>query len=527
MKKLFKKKFNIKNFDLKKSLRKTWGIIKYTFLITIYGIYLIVQLFAKKLKFLKKVENFLYNLMNKLDNPAKGQISKTELIDLSIQNMISKKNRFIVTVGGMTVGIAGIVFLVSVGYGLQAMVINRVARLEEMKQTDVSVLPGSKLFLNDDTLRSFNEVENVELALPQIAVVGKVNFNESVTDMAVYGVTREYLEQSAIAPVQGKIFDNNELKTDVVVTKENVEISQDEDTTPTDDELLGDFVEVEGESDLEVTFIVSKVKFPESMNDKQAVVNRSFLTVLAIDEEEAVGQTFSVTFVATDRSELGVQSRIESTTEEYEIIGITPDDATPLFYVPFIHLRVLGIEDYSQVKVVVNEERNLPEARRTIEAQGFGTSSVVDTVAEIEGFFSTTRTILALLGTVALMVAGLGMFNTLTVSLLERTREIGLLKAMGMKSDEVRELFLAESMLMGSLGGFLGILVGLLFGKFLELLLSIYASINGAGTVTIIDMPILFVISIITISFLVGIITGIYPAMRATKISALNALRYE
>jgi putative ABC transport system permease protein len=82
-------------------------------------------------------------------------------------------------------------------------------------------------------------------------------------------------------------------------------------------------------------------------------------------------------------------------------------------------------------------------------------------------------------------------------------------------------------MLMGSLGGFLGILVGLLFGKFLELLLSIYASINGAGTVTIIDMPILFVISIITISFLVGIITGIYPAMRATKISALNALRYE
>jgi ABC-type antimicrobial peptide transport system permease subunit len=195
--------------------------------------------------------------------------------------------------------------------------------------------------------------------------------------------------------------------------------------------------------------------------------------------------------------------------------------------VPFIHLRVLGIDNYSQVKVVAKDDKDLPTIRQEIEAQGYGTTSVVDTVAEIEGLFSTMRTVLALLGTIALLVAGLGMFNTLTVSLLERTREIGLLKAMGMKSDEVRELFLAESMIMGSLGGFLGIIVGLIVGKILELGLSIYASANGAGAVKIIDMPILFVISIISISFIVGIITGIYPAMRATKISALNALRYE
>jgi ABC-type lipoprotein release transport system permease subunit len=64
-------------------------------------------------------------------------------------------------------------------------------------------------------------------------------------------------------------------------------------------------------------------------------------------------------------------------------------------------------------------------------------------------------------------------------------------------------------------------------GKIIEFLLSIYALINGVGTITIINMPILFAIFIILLSFFVGVITGIYPAKRATKISALNALRYE
>lgn len=522
---------------MKKSQKKTlkfkgigksiFGLIKYILLITVYGLYLLIQKVTNKLKFLKFLEKFFYTLINALETKESGQISKIELIDLAIKNMTSKKNRFLVTVGGMTVGIAGIVFLVSIGYGLQSLVTNRVARLEEMKQADVSVLPGSRLFLNDDTLSSFREIEDVDLALPQIAVVGKINFNNSVTDMAVYGVTREYLEQSAIAPISGQIFDNNELETDIVVTKELIEESSLDTTIPSEYDLTDDFIEIEGESESDSTLQISKVQFPESLKDRGAVVNRSFLRVLAIDEQDALDKTFSVTFVSTNKSLEGDQERIESNAVDYKIIGITPDDATPLLYVPFIHLRALGITNYSQIKIAVDQDRNLPQVRQTIEAKGFNTSSVVDTVAQIEGLFSTVRTVLGLLGTIALLVAALGMFNTLTVSLLERTREIGLLKAMGMKADEVRDLFLAESMIMGSLGGFLGLVIGLSLGKVLELLLSAYAVLNGAGRVTIIDIPILFALSIFLISFFVGVATGIYPARRAKKISALNALRYE
>ncbi|MFA5623225.1 MAG: ABC transporter permease, partial [Candidatus Dojkabacteria bacterium] len=162
-------------------------ISKFILLISIYSLFLGVKKLATKLKFLSIIQNFLNKIILLLDPHNPDKISQIELINLAIKNMTSKKNRSIVTIGGMTVGIAGIVFLVSIGYGLQALVIDRVARLDEMRQTDVSVLPGSNLYLDDEVLDSFQEITSVELALPQIAVVGKVNYNNSMTDMAVYG----------------------------------------------------------------------------------------------------------------------------------------------------------------------------------------------------------------------------------------------------------------------------------------------------------------------------------------------------
>lgn len=513
--------------SIKKGIQRFLDIFVYMILISTYVAYLVVRKISTKLKFLSPLENFLSKLIILIDPPKKGNISRVELIDLAIRNMTSQKNRLYVTVGGMTIGIAAIVFLVSIGYGLQSLVISRVARLEEMKQTDVTVLPGSNLYLNDDVIKSFQGIPNVKLVLPQIAVVGKVNYNNSLTDMAVYGVTKDYLTESAIAPVIGKAFESNDIMTNIKANKQEQEEITENTTQPTDQQLMDEMIIVPGESDIGDKITISKVIFPVEFKDTDAVVNRGFLKVLGIQESEALNKSFSVSFISTSKSLDDIQSRMESTSVDYTIIGVTPDETTPLFYVPFIHLKSLGITNYSQVKVVVDKEQNLANVRTEIEAQGFATSSVVDTVTQINSLFSVLRTILALVGTIALLVAALGMFNTLTVSLLERTREIGLLKSMGMKSNEVRDLFLAESMTMGLLGGFLGIILGLVIGKILELLLSIYGLISGVGSISIINMPILFAVFIIVLSFLVGVLTGVYPAKRATRISALNALRYE
>ena len=579
--------------------------------------------------------------------------------------MKSKRTRTSITVGGMTIGIGAIVFLVSMGYGFERLVITRVARLDEMKQADVSPQPGGKVKINDQTLANFKEITSVDMALPLIAVVGRVNYLNSVTDMAVYGVTTDYLKQSAIKPVDGKVFESNELSFDVsslrgqvagVSTEQKVgvigEKIQDVDfiidpgtwirvrkNPSTTGKIIGYTKRVEGspqgeevwggkyESDdgigtfgetedgkmigkwmkAEVLLWKSEKCDPATQGDceggkylvardedntqiqkagyfaeigltlsgvnisepkvlgvssdasgsagvnwvdiaseagiikpaetktvdlstsakREAVVNRAMLSVLGIKEAEALGKKFMTTFVVVGDLLSDPSANIESSSAEYTIVGVIPEEKTPFFYVPFLDLRSLGITNFSQAKVVVKDQNELVKTRRQIESMGYMTRSVADTVAQINSLFATARTVLMLLGMVALSVAALGMFNTLTVSLLERTREVGLMKAMGMKSSEVSELFLTESMIMGFLGGILGIIFGWVLGRLLGIFLSFFAIIKGVGFVDISYIPLPFVFVIIFLSLLVGLVTGIYPARRATKISALNALRYE
>lgn len=670
-----------------KTLKNTfWHFLSFTLLLIIYlfNAQVVMRLsntrfFPRKLSgaFAPKWSHFYLKAVSLLDRKT-GSISRLDLIELSIRNMQVKKVRSFVTIGGMAIGIGAIVFLVSVGYGLEQLVISRVARLEEMKQADVSLQTGSKIRIDDKTLASFKNIPQIELSLPLIAVVGRVNYQNSVSDMAVYGVTTQYLQQSAIKPVQGKVFDSNELAMEVpsevpalaeanppkgqvagvstqtakmgekiqdiefTITPNNwVRVRENPDSKSkilgytkrtegkyqgeeywggsyeSDDETgkagtsesgepLGKWVkakvylweskkcEVSSQGCAEGKFVVLKenetqiqkegyfaeinvqlsgmdVVSPQVLGvsttattatqsasetlasgwvdiaseagiikpletktvelgtsaKKQAVVNRAMLKVLGLKETEAVGKKFNASFVVVGDLLADSKQPVESAPSEYTIVGVTPDEKTPLFYVPFVDLRSLGITNYSQVKVVVKDGTSLTKVRRQLEAMGYVTRSVADTVAQINSLFATAKAILALLGMVALAVAALGMFNTLTVSLLERTREVGLMKAMGMRSSEVQELFLTESMIMGFFGGILGIILGFVVGKVLGLILSLFAIFKGVGMIDISYIPFSFVIIVVVLSLLVGILTGIYPARRATKISALNALRYE
>lgn len=656
-----------------------WKMISFLLLLTLYlsakGMSYIGnwRFFPTFLKYrLKKPLLGLYTKATKLlDFHKTGAISRIDLIELSIRNMKVKKTRTMITIGGMAIGIGAIVFLVSIGYGLQQLVITRVARLEEMRQADISPQAGGKLKINDKSLSDFKEIFNVEKTLPLIAVVGRVNYQNSVSDMAVYGVTSDYLTQSAIKPIEGKIFDSNELKAELpkttgqvagVSTEKKVGNYGDDiqsidytiepsewirvrekpsktgkilgytkrvEGNPAGTEVWGDtyqdndlgksgfdendkplgrwikapvllwkqeacdsktqgdceegkyliardesgqqtqttgyFAEVHiqvagvnikepqvlgvetqtnnqsttatADASVEWVDIASEagvIKPPETKTislaanaKRQAVVNRAMLKVMGLSEKDAVGKKFNASFVVVGDLLADNQEKMESAATEYTIVGVTPEDKTPIFYVPFMDLRSLGITNFSQVKLVVNNQSDLDKVRKQVEAMGFITRSVADTVAQINSLFATAKTILALLGMVALTVAALGMFNTLTVSLLERTREVGLMKAMGMKSSEVQELFLTESMIMGFLGGILGILGGWILGKLAGVILSFFAVFKGVGLVDISYLPPTFVFIVVLLSLIVGIATGIYPAKRATKISALDALRYE
>lgn len=566
----------------------------------------------KRFPQVKGLRRAVIRFSDTLDRPSPvPTISRLDIIQLAVKNMKQKKTRTFITIGGMTIGIATIVFLLAIGYGLQSLVVNRVARLEEMRQLDITIPPGSNLTITEGTLRDLARITDVESVAPVIALVANASYQNSSTDLVAYGVTRDYLEQSAIRPIRGEMFVQNDIVLPNPAPAQTSSTEQDSEAGAVEISLIDDaWIEVRDQSSphaqllgytqesgqtieavpvtgeeylinqilsdrwyrvtvlswseqedsygpdrneagvqrsitgyipatsvetsTEVAEVAAgdsvtvtrKVDLPANVSN-QVVVNRAALSVLGLTEDAAVGTEFQLSFVATGELLSNKNEKLQSNPINYKIIGITPDDNSPVIYVPFIDLRALGINNFSQVKLSVNHESRLERVREHVENLGFNTRSVSDTVSQINSLFSTARVMLALLGTVALSIASLGMFNTLTVSLLERTREVGLMKAMGLKPAEVRELFLAESMIMGSLGGFLGLTSGFAIAKILEVLISIFTIVRGVGYVTIVNVPPLFALAIIFVSFFVGLLTGIFPARRSAKISALNALRYE
>ncbi len=433
------------------------------------------------------------------------QIAYIDLVELAFKNMFLKKMRTLITVGGIALGIAFIVFLISIGYGIERLVMSRVATLEQLKQIDVTPTISTNVVIDDDILSKFKSIQDVESVYPVINIAGKVIYNNSNLDVVVYGAQKDYLSQTALVPNQGRVFDSNSIESEVPPQVVSSPVS-----FPGTDEANGPNEKL--------------VNIPGAA--KELVVNETFLKSLNISVENALNKSLTLKFIVTGQL-LDDEDKIETNYIPYRIIGILPQGETPVVYVPLNDVKEIGLTRYSTASLVLKNSERVAITRGQIELMGFRTSSVMDTIVQIEALFTTVRTLLGLVGLTALVVSTLGMFNTLTVSLLERTREVGLMKAMGMRSDEVQDLFVIESISMSILGGLVGILIGVGTGKILSLILTIVSQTRGFDGVDVAYVPFEFLFAIMMLSVFVGMTTGYIPSRRANKISALNALRYE
>jgi len=283
--------------------------------------------------------------------------------------------------------------------------------------------------------------------------------------------------------------------------------------------------------DLEATTDTPKALVPLKLPTtalKEVLVNKDFLKLMNIDQRSAVDKTMKLSFVYFTKN--ADNENVKQATEqvEYKIVGVLNDNLeTPIMYVPLRDLKPINLNSYNTLKVIASSRETVNTLRKQIETSGYTTTSVLDVIVQIENIFQTVKIVLLMLGLMALIVSAVGMFNTLTVSLLERTREIGLLKTMGMGSKEIHDLFLIESLTIGFYGGFSGLVFGFLFGKLISFLLYFFSIVKINDPFELTKIPSELLIFVAVISLVTGVLTGIYPARRATKISALAALKYE
>jgi ABC-type antimicrobial peptide transport system permease subunit len=186
-----------------------------------------------------------------------------------------------------------------------------------------------------------------------------------------------------------------------------------------------------------------------------------------------------------------------------------------------------GKPTYESLTVRVTSPKAVQGVEDAIKKMGFGTFSILDATKNLQLFFTVFDLLLGIFGSLALTVSSLGIINTLVMAILERRREIGVLKALGAADRDVRRLFFAEAGAMGLLGGVFGVVLGWLIGRALTFGTNAYLARQQLPPIDLSSVPLWMVGAAIAFSIVVSLAAGIYPAARAARLNPVEALRYE
>lgn len=236
-----------------------------------------------------------------------------------------------------------------------------------------------------------------------------------------------------------------------------------------------------------------------------------------------------------------VRSNIEIEGNEFEVVGVlskvgNPMDDSALYIQKDMLREILNVEDeesqivaktasgFEPVDVAEEIERRLRKFRGEKEGQEtFNVQTSEQLLESFSNIFGIVQAVLIGIAAISLLVGGIGIMNTMYTAVLERTKEIGVMKAIGARNLDILLIFLSEAGLLGLVGGIIGIGLGVGLGKTVE-----YMAINFLGTDFLKAVfPSYLIIGALLFSFLIGTISGILPAMQAAKLRPAEALRYE
>ena len=396
-----------------------------------------------------------------------------DIIYLSVRSFKTKRLRTALTILGVGVGISAVLFLVSLGYGLQNLILTQITSEDSLLSLDVSAGSSGLISLDQTSLDKFASVENVNEVSAMSNLSGQLTLDEITGDAVVYVIDESFLRLSGVKPQYGESFsDSNE--PEIIISSIGAQLFDFEDP--------GDIIGKE----IEITLFISTITEEE------------------VEEVEVI-----------------------TLEQKFKVTGVISDENSNYFFLPKTLIGDVVIEEFDQIKVKVSDGDYLEEVRNEIIEAGFLVTSLTDTIDEAKKIFKIIQIILGLFGLVALAVSAIGMFNTMTITLLERTNEIGIMRAIGVTKKDIIMLFLFESMVIGFLGGLSGIILGILSGEIFNLVLNVFAKNLGSQALDLFYYPFWFILFIIIFSTIIGFLTGIYPSKRAGNLNPLDALRYK
>ncbi len=389
------------------------------------------------------------------------------LLYMSWRNLISKKLRSTLTIAGIVVGIGSIAFLISFGLGLQRLVTENVIGEKSIKSVDISS-PNSKIIkLDSNAVNKIKKYPHIEKIGIEYSFPASVGLKGGGIDSVIYGVDGAYQDLTTLNLVEGRLL--------------------------------------------------------KETDNKVAIVSTSALRSIGItDAKKAIKQKLEVTVPLQY-----VDSKISELRDTFLVVGVIDSGQSNEIFVPSALFDVAGVPSYKQVKVVADDTKNIAALRKQIESNGLMTSSPIDTLDQINQLFKFFNIILAGFGGIGIVVAILGMFNTLTISLLERTKEIGLMVTLGGRRKDMRRLFMLEAVMLSFIGVCLGIAVSFFASRLVNYLINENAAKRVNERFDVFSMPFWLMCALTLFMIIIGVFVAYFPARRAQKISPIDALRRE
>ncbi len=401
----------------------------------------------------------------------------------AITGLKTHKSRSALTIVGIVIGVTSIILVMSLGQGAQNLILDQVKGLGA---TTIVVIPGKISFgpstaastMNDslkekdlNLIKSKANVPNSKYVMPMVVGAGKAVYGSNVFQVAVFGSSEAVPNIYSIIPDKGYFFNS--------------------------DDVL---------SRSAVVVIGYKVK------------QRLF------ENDEAIGQKI----------------RIKNTT--FKVVGVLPEKGVSsnfdeVVFMPYTTTQqyITGTKFYSRIVVDANSEANLRSTVQDITITLRNSHNITDPskddfsvttsadIAKTLGTITTALTaFLAAVAAISLVVGGIGIMNIMLVSVTERTKEIGLRKALGATNTEILTQFLLEAIILTSLGGIIGIILGSALSMIVSILITKFGGLDWQFT-----FPYGAAVLGLVVSGLVGLVFGIYPANQASKRSPMEALRYE
>lgn len=500
-------------------------------------------------------------------------MSFLDILQLALRNLRQAKLRATLTTMGVIVGVAVIVTMVSFGLGLQRNMLSRFGALDLFNEIQVfgrsisslvSTRPQSRSPRNENDGRDRRSPKTDaeptrsldDAAIAEIARIPGVAYVEPSLMVFTYVRANGHsqIESSGGASVPNASSRFKEFIAGQMISSPNADEAVVTETFARDfgfqkpEDAIGktiEFLATPSESSKQST----KQSSDQPPEQKQAEGDLPNFFGLPLEEDtspEATGALVAKTFRI-----VGVlNARVKEGAGQGGVRGLFPgariyiplpaarqwsiEHRGPMSQVALALARESGSlsesdsEGYDSAVVRVNDPVKLTEVRNRLKALGFASFSIVDQLEQFRTVFLIIDSVLGLLGGISLLVASFGIANTMIMSILERTREIGIMKAIGAEDREIKLIFFVEAAVLGLCGGVIGVIAAWAVDAIANRLAYRFVlKPQGASFVDFFYLPPWLSAGAILFALIVSILAALYPAARAARIDPVRALRHD